>query len=38
MIAIHADRFGGDSYVRAVEQAAKGNYKIRPAKKMTARV
>jgi hypothetical protein len=30
MIALHASQYGGKNYVRAVEQAARGNYKIGP--------
>jgi autotransporter-associated beta strand protein len=32
MIEYHASQYGGDSYVAAVEAAAKGNYKLRPPK------
>ena len=37
MIEIHAAQFGGDSYVKAVEQAAKGNYKIGGTTKRNAK-
>jgi len=30
MIALHAERYGGKTYIKAVEAAAKGHYKIRP--------
>ena len=33
MVEIHAARYGGETYVKAVEQAAKGNYKIGGSKK-----
>jgi hypothetical protein len=37
MIEVHAAQFGGESYVKAVEQAIKGNYKVGGTKKVAGK-
>jgi hypothetical protein len=37
MIELHAAQYGGESYVKSVEQAAKGNYTIGGTKRSPSR-